>query len=113
MNKSDLIEALSQAAGLSHKKAAETINLIFDELTHALNQGERIEIRGFGSFMVKEYKTYVGRNPKSKESIVVPPQKLPNFKVGQELKARVNGETYIPTDEGDADDSDGSDDTGV
>jgi integration host factor subunit beta len=90
MNKSDLIEELSKRVNVSHKKASEAVDLIFDEMRKTLEKGNRIEIRGFGSFMIKEYKSYVGRNPKTKESIVVPVKRLPYFKVGKELKARVN-----------------------
>ncbi len=89
MNKSELIEALSLANNLSYKKAEEVINTIFDSMTSALLAGERIEIRGFGSFVVKEYEAYQGRNPKTGETIDVKPKKLHFFKVGKELKERV------------------------
>jgi integration host factor subunit beta len=89
MNKSELIEALAAKNGLSYKKAEEIINTIFDSMTQALIEGDRIEIRGFGSFVVNEYKSYTGRNPKTGESIEVKPKKLPFFKVGKELKERV------------------------
>lgn len=89
MNKSELIEALAAKNGLSYKKAEEIINTIFDSMTQALIEGGRIEIRGFGSFVVNEYKSYTGRNPKTGESIEVKPKKLPFFKVGKELKERV------------------------
>ena len=91
MNKSDLIGALAKRANITHKKAAEVCNLIFDELVLELIKGGRIEIRGFGSFANKEYESYVGRNPKTKEMIKVPPKRLPYFKVGKELRQRVNG----------------------
>ena len=90
MNKSDLISELAKQANISHKKAAEAVDLIFDRMLKELVNGGRIEIRGFGSFVIKEYKSYVGRNPKTKESIMVPMKRLPYFKVGKELKARVN-----------------------
>lgn len=89
MNKSELIEALAAKKGLSFKKAEEIINTIFEAMTDALIAGDRIEIRGFGSFVVNEYKSYTGRNPKTGESIEVKPKKLPFFKVGKELKERV------------------------
>ncbi|TWJ19829.1 HU family DNA-binding protein [Geobacter argillaceus] len=91
MNKSELIEALAAQKGLSYKKAEEIINTIFDSMTEAMLAGERIEIRGFGSFVVNEYKAYTGRNPKTGEAIPVKPKKLPFFKVGKELKERVAG----------------------
>ncbi len=89
MNKSELIEALAVQKGLSCKKAEEIINTVFDAMADALVSGDRIEIRGFGSFVVNEYKSYTGRNPKTGESIEVKPKKLPFFKVGKELKERV------------------------
>lgn len=89
MNKSELIEALAIKKGLSCKKAEEIINTVFDAMADALVSGDRIEIRGFGSFVVNEYKSYTGRNPKTGESIEVKPKKLPFFKVGKELKERV------------------------
>ncbi len=90
MNKSELIEALGNKRNLSFKKAEEIVNIIFDSMSHELATGGRIEIRGFGSFMVKEYKAYMGRNPKTGEIIQVHPKRLPFFKVGKELRDRVN-----------------------
>ena len=91
MNKSELIEALAEKKGISYKKAEEIVNTVFDVMTNAMLTGERIEIRGFGSFVINEYKAYTGRNPKTGESIFVKPKKLPFFKVGKELKERVAG----------------------
>ena len=91
MNKSELIEELAVKKGLSYKKAEEIVNTIFDSMTNAMVHGDRIEIRGFGSFVVNDYKAYTGRNPKTGESISVKPKKLPFFKVGKELKERVAG----------------------
>ena len=91
MNKSDLIDALSTKENLSEKNAFEIVNLIFDGFTDTLKKGGRIEIRGFGSFSVREYGGYTGRNPKTLEKVQVGPKKLPFFKVGKELKKRVNG----------------------
>jgi integration host factor subunit beta len=91
MNKSELVEALAEKKGISYKKAEEIVNTIFDAMTNAMLAGERIEIRGFGSFVINEYKAYTGRNPKTGESIAVKPKRLPFFKVGKELKERVAG----------------------
>jgi integration host factor subunit beta len=66
------------------------INVVFDTLTDALRKDDRIEVRGFGSFMVKQYGSYTGRNPKTGKNIDVPPKKLPFFKVGKDLKLRVD-----------------------
>lgn len=91
MNKSDLISALSNKENLTEKDAAKVINLVFDGFTDALKNGGRIEIRGFGSFSVREYRAYKGRNPKTGKAIQVKPKKGPFFKVGRELKKRVDG----------------------
>lgn len=90
MNKSELIEALAREKNLTYKKSEEIVNSIFSSLSSTLVEGGRIEIRGFGSFVVKDYKPYQGRNPKTGESIQVKPKKLPFFKVGKELRDRVN-----------------------
>lgn len=90
MNKSELILALAKKENLTKQKAEEVINTIFDSMVDALLTGERIEIRGFGSFMVREYGSYTGRNPKTGESISVSPKKLPFFKVGKEMKKIVD-----------------------
>jgi integration host factor subunit beta len=91
MNKSELIEHLAVTKDISTKRAEEVVNLIFGSMTEALVDGDRIEIRGLGSFVVKDYDTYTGRNPKTGEPITVSPKKLPFFKVGKELKERVLG----------------------
>ena len=75
---------------MSRKEAEKVVDTFFDEITETLAQGERVEIRGFGSFTVKNYKPYVGRNPKTGVQIEVPSKKLPFFKVGKELKEMVN-----------------------
>ncbi|GFE60995.1 HU family DNA-binding protein [Geobacter sp. AOG2] len=91
MNKSELIEQLAIKKDISNKRAEEIVNLIFNSMTDAMVEGERIEIRGLGSFVIKDYGTYTGRNPKTGEQITVSPKKLPFFKVGKELKERVLG----------------------
>lgn len=90
MNKSELIESVADKAKVTKKRAEDVVNLIFDLMVDAIVHGDRIEIRGLGSFMVKEYGSYVGRNPRTGESIQVKPKKLPFFKVGKELKERVD-----------------------
>jgi len=90
MNKSQLIERLSEVTKLGIIVAEEIVNLMYRRMRETLVNGGRIEIRGFGSFVVKEYKSYQGRNPKTGERIPVPPKKLPFFKVGKELKERVD-----------------------
>jgi integration host factor subunit beta len=90
MNRSGLINALKDEAALSKKDAEEVVETFFDAITETLSEGKRVEIRGFGSFTVKEYKPYTGRNPKTGIQIQVPPKRLPFFKVGKELKEMVN-----------------------
>jgi integration host factor subunit beta len=90
MNKSDLMKTLSKDTGLSAIKAEEVVNLFFDKMTDALVRGDRVEIRGFGSFKVKNYDGYTGRNPKTGKLVTVKPKQLPFFKCGRELKERVD-----------------------
>ena len=90
MNKSDLVEYLAKNTDLTQKKSEKVINFVFNEMTKALKGNDKIEIRGFGSFTVKEYKSYTGRNPKTGETIEVKSKRLPFFKVGRELKKRVD-----------------------
>ncbi len=90
MNRSDLINRLKEHTDLSKKDAEVIINTFFDTISQILSEGDRVEIRGFGSFTVKNYKPYVGRNPKSGEKIRVSSKRLPFFKVGKELKEMVD-----------------------
>jgi integration host factor subunit beta len=90
MNKSKLVEALSNEGYLSIKEASGVIDTILDTMSDALSRGESIEIRGFGSFSVKQYGSYEGRNPKTGEIVNVKPKKLPVFKVGRQLRIAVD-----------------------
>ena len=90
MNKSGLVESLSSKANLTQRRAEEVVNIIFDSMKEAILNNDRIEIRGFGSFVNREYGSYTGRNPKTGEHIKVKAKKLPFFKVGKELRERVN-----------------------
>jgi integration host factor subunit beta len=90
MNKLDLIEALQNEAGISKNKAAAVVKLFFDEMSNALANGDRVEIRGLCSFYVKRYKAYTGRNPKTGKEVQIKSKKLPFFKCGKEVKERVN-----------------------
>ena len=90
MNKSDLIDAVSKKENLTERQATDIVNIIFKSFGELLKKGGRIEIRGFGSFVVRNYGSYAGRNPKTGGTIQVIPKKLPFFKVGKELKERVN-----------------------
>ena len=92
MNKTDLIERISRESDLPLKKADKLVNLVFREMSESLAKGERVEIRGFGSFKIKHYDGYVGRNPKTSELLEVKPKNLPFFKCGLELKRRLNSD---------------------
>ena len=92
MNRSDLINELKNETLLSRKDAEKFVETFFDAISDTLMKNDRVEIRGFGSFTVKQYKPYVGRNPKTGTKIDVPPKKLPFFKVGKELKEMVDNE---------------------
>jgi len=90
MTKSDLINALRIESNITKPDATYIVNLFFDEMSHALAKGDRVEIRGLCSFYVKKYKGYTGRNPTTGESVKVKGKKLPFFKCGRELKPRVD-----------------------
>ena len=92
MNKSELIENLAEKIDLPVRETAAITKTIIDAMSDALVEGDSIEIRGFGSFTVKHYGAYTGRNPKSGEKISVAPKKLPFFKVGKDLRERVDAE---------------------
>jgi len=91
MNKLELIQALKESHNLSKTQATKCVDMFFGEMAKALENGDRVEIRGLCSFFVKKYNAYAGRNPKSGEKVVVKPKKLPFFKAGTELKQRVDG----------------------
>ncbi len=97
MTKSELIDAVVEKSGITRKQAEQIVRLLFDSMTEALVKGDRIEIRGFGSFRAKHYRPYAGRNPKTGSNIAVEAKVLPVFKVGKELRIRVGGEEDEPT----------------
>ena len=90
MNKAYLVEALRDETQLTRDKAKEVVDLFFDEMSKALANGDRVEIRGFCSIYVKHYRGYTGRNPKTGQPVDIKPKKLPFFKCGSELKERVD-----------------------
>lgn len=91
MNKSDLIEAIAhKLTNLAAKDVEVIVNTIFDSMTHTLARGGRIEIRGFGSFEVRVRQPRTGRNPKTGSRVQVGLRRVPFFKVGKELRERVN-----------------------
>jgi len=92
MNKSDLIKLLAVKNNLKKEHAEDIVDIVFNGFTNALKNEGRIEIRGFGSFSVREYKAYKGRNPKTGKTVAVKPKRAAFFKVGTELKKLVDGE---------------------
>lgn len=96
MNKSDLVENISEKLkNLSRKEVDLIVDTVFNKMTEALSGGDRIEIRGFGSFEVRVRDSRQGRNPKSGEKVFVTTRRVPFFKVGKELKERINGENHV------------------
>jgi integration host factor subunit beta len=89
MTKSDLISAMKKEHDISRPEATYIVDLFFDEMSNALANGERVEIRGLCSIYVKKYDAYTGRNPKTGQKIKIKSKKLPFFKPGKELKERV------------------------
>ncbi len=90
MNKSELIKALADENALSNEEAATIVETFFDSMKTALAEGNRVEIRGLGSFKIKDYEGYSGRNPKTGKMVEVAPKKLPFFRAGKELKEFLN-----------------------
>ncbi len=90
MNKSELIYALSEKSQISPELARNVVETMIDMMKQQLLEGGRIEIRGFGSFEMREYGAYTGRNPKTGEAVEVKPKRTPFFKVGQDLKDMLN-----------------------
>lgn len=96
MTKSELIERLAQSQDLPRKRAEEAVNCIFEALAASLESGNRIEIRGFGSFSLKQHRAYVGRNPKTGEEVPVDSKQAIHFKVGKQLREMVDALTDEP-----------------
>jgi integration host factor beta subunit len=93
MTKSELVDKVAEAnAALTRKDSEAIVNIIFDSMGDALRTGEKVEIRGFGSFTVRERSAREARNPKSGEVVNIPAKRVPFFKTGKELRERVDGE---------------------
>jgi integration host factor subunit beta len=90
MNKSELVVALQKDLDLPLRKTEEIVDTMFDQMSRTLANGDRIEIRGFGSFEVRDYPGYAGRNPKTGDLITVADKRLPFFKAGKELRERID-----------------------
>jgi DNA-binding protein HU-beta len=89
MNKSELIAAVAQSAGLTKKDTERAINAALDAITASLRSGEKVQISGFGTFEVKEREARIGRNPHTKEAIDIPATRVPSFKASKALKDNV------------------------
>jgi len=99
VTKRDLIEEVAQQYPRFSRRDAEVmVNAVFDSMTDALAKGDRIEIRGFGSFMIKQRAAREGRNPRTGAIVSVAAKKVPLFKVGKELRLRVDGQPFSETD---------------
>lgn len=90
MNKSELIATLADECDLSMDDSSLMVNTFIDSIKQSLQEGNRVEIRGFGSFKMKDYGGYTGRNPKTGELVEVQPKRLPFFRTGKELKEFLN-----------------------
>lgn len=90
MNKSELIEELAEQMDVPSSEASSIVNTIIEAMIESLANGENVEIRGFGSFSIRQYEAYEGRNPKTGAVTMVKPKKLPFFKVGKELREKVD-----------------------
>ncbi len=109
ITKSELTVRLSETQHLPKAKAEQVVTVMFEAMSGALERGERIEIRGFGSFEVRSYKPYEGRNPRTGETVHVKAKRLPFFKVGKELRELINSST-APLEGADPNDPDDHDD---
>ena len=96
MTKADLIDEVSKIANLTKKETETIVNTVFDNITDALSKGDKVELRGFGSFRIRHRNSRKGRNPKTGDKVDVPPKKVPYFKPGKELKELINQEPGTP-----------------
>ncbi len=90
MTKADLIDELSNVSNLTKKESETIVTIIFDNITEALAKGDKVELRGFGSFRIRRRKARRGRNPKTETIVSVPAKRVPFFKVGKRLRDLVN-----------------------
>ena len=90
MTKAELVDEVARAVELTKKQAETIVNLVFDSIVESLRAGQKIELRGFGSFRLRNRKSRTGRNPKTGEKVEVPSKKIPYFKPGKELKEIIN-----------------------
>ena len=99
MTKADLVERVAREADMTKKDAEQLVEIIFDSITETLNKGGKIELRGFGSFRVRERNSRKGRNPKTGDSVAIPAKRVAYFKPGKELKELINKTDAAATEE--------------
>ena len=92
MTKAELVEEVSEKTGLPKKQAEIVVNTVFESIVETLKTGEKIELRGFGSFRIRQRDSRMGRNPKTGEKVDVPAKRIPYFKPGKELRELLNQE---------------------
>jgi integration host factor subunit beta len=102
MTKAELVEEVSRVSDLTKKHSEVIVDTVFRSIIDALQKGEKIELRGFGSFRLRQREPRKGRNPKTGARVDVPPKRVPYFKPGKELKDLINHELEIPQDAGTA-----------
>ena len=90
MTKAELVDEVASVVQLTKKQAETIVNIVFDSIVESLRSGQKIELRGFGSFRLRSRKSRTGRNPKTGEKVEVPSKKIPYFKPGKELKELIN-----------------------
>jgi len=90
MTKADLVESVAREAEMTKKDAEQLVEIVFESIVGSLNKGEKIELRGFGSFRVRERNARKGRNPKTGDSVSIPAKRVAYFKPGKELKELIN-----------------------
>jgi integration host factor subunit beta len=95
MTKADLVDEVIRVAGLSKREAETVVNTVFEQITDALRQDDKIELRGFGSFRIRRRRSRLGRNPKTGDRVDVPSKRIPYFKPGKELKDLINGSSDV------------------
>ncbi len=111
MTKAELVKDVARAAELTKKDAERLVEIVFESIIETLNQGEKIELRGFGSFRVRERGARRGRNPKTGDPVNIPAKRVPYFKPGKELKELINDEAPTAQASSDASSVNNPDDT--
>jgi integration host factor subunit beta len=99
MTKAELVDEVAHVVQLTKKQAETIVNIVFDSIVESLRAGQKIELRGFGSFRLRSRKSRTGRNPKTGEKVEVPSKKIPYFKPGKELKELINKVLEVSTSE--------------